>query len=65
MGTKGNNFLFFFFHNFDAVLENQSTPKRFANIWRIKQDGISAVKFEAAQIHFLSDAFVAVFVVVA
>ena len=40
-------------------------PKKFANIWRIKRDGISTIKFEAAQIHFLSDAFVAVTVVVA
>ena len=32
-----------------------------ANIWRIERDGISAVKFEAlAQIHFLSDVFVAI-----
>ena len=40
-------------------------PKKIANIWRIKRDGIRAVKFEGAQIHFLSDAFVAVTVVVA
>ena len=26
--------------------------------WRIKRDGISAIKFEAAQIHFLSDVLV-------
>ena len=38
--------------------------KKFANIWRIKRDGISAIKFEAAQIHFLNDVFVAVAVVV-
>ena len=37
----------------------------FANIWRIKRDGISAIKFEAARIDFLSDVFVAVAVVVA
>ena len=36
----------------------------FSNIrWRIKRDGISAIMFEAAQIHFLSDFFVAVAVV--
>ena len=29
----------------------------------MKRDGISAIKFEAAQIHFLSDVFVAVAVV--
>ena len=31
----------------------------------MKRDGISAIKFEAAQIHCLSDVFVAVAVVVA
>ena len=36
-----------------------------SSIWRIKRDGISAIKFEAAQIHFLSDVFVPVAVVVA
>ena len=36
-----------------------------AMIWRMKPDGISAIKFEAAQIHFLSDVFVAVTVVFA
>ena len=39
--------------------------KNFSNIRRIKRDGISAIKFEAMQIHFLSDVFVAVAVVVA
>ena len=39
--------------------------KTFANICWIKRDGISAITFEAAQIHFLSDVFVAVAVVVA
>ena len=31
----------------------------------MKRDGISAIKFEAAQIHCLSDVFVAVAVVIA
>ena len=31
---------------------------------QIKQDGIGAIKFEAAQIHFLSDVLVAVDVLV-
>ena len=39
--------------------------KKIANIWRIKRHGISTIEFEAAQIHFLSDVFVAVAVVVA
>ena len=38
--------------------------KGFAKIWRSKRDEISAIKFEAARIHFLSDVFVAVAVVV-
>ena len=32
---------------------------------RTERGGISAIKFEAARIHFLSDAFVAVAIVVA
>ena len=39
--------------------------RKFANIWRIKRDGISTIKFEAAQTHFLSDVLVAVAFVVA
>ena len=39
--------------------------KKLANIWRIKRGGISAINFEAAQIHLLSDVFVAVAVVAA
>ena len=31
----------------------------------MERDGISAIKFEAARLHFLSDVFVAVVVVVA
>ena len=38
--------------------------KKIANIWRIKRDVISAIKFEAARIQFLSDVFVTVAVVV-
>ena len=36
-----------------------------ANIWRIERDGISAIKFKAARLHFLSDVLVAVAVGVA
>ena len=39
--------------------------KKIAEIWKLKRDVISAIKFEAARIHFLSDVFVAVAVVVA
>ena len=40
-------------------------PEKFVNIWRIERVGISAITFEVARIHFLSDFFVAVAVVVA
>ena len=29
--------------------------EKIANIWRIEQDGISAVKFAVARLHFLRD----------
>ena len=58
-----NDFLFLSL-NFDTVFYN-STPETTDNIWWIEQDGISAIKFEAARLHFLSDVFVAVAVVVA
>ena len=40
-------------------------PEKFANIWRNERDEISAIKFEAARLDFLSDLFQAVAVVVA
>ena len=62
--TQDNNFLLIFFPElWYSPLEFNS--KQFANIWRIKQEGISAIKFEAAQIHFLSDFLVAVAIFVA
>ena len=36
-----------------------------SKIWRIEWDRISAIKFETSQLHFLSDVFVAIAVVVA
>ena len=45
-----NHFLFLFF-NLDTVLKN-STLETFANIWRIEQDGIKAIKLEATRIPF-------------
>ena len=42
-----------------------NSRKKISNIWRIERDGISAIKFEAARLHFSSDVFVAVAVVVA
>ena len=44
---------------------SEFNSKKFAYIWRIKQDGISVIKFEATQIQFLSDVFLAVTFVVA
>ena len=42
-----------------------STPEKIANIWWIERDGMSAKKFEEARLHFLSEVFAAVPVVVA
>ena len=50
--TQCSEFLFLFL-NFHTVFR------------QTKRGGISAIKFEAARIHFLSDAFVAVAIVVA
>ena len=55
----------FVFFSWNVIQPSEFSSKYFANIWRIKLDGISAIKFEAAQIHFLSDFVVAVAVVVA
>ena len=58
-------------HDYNVKLPNftfcrgREQKTTFANIWRIKGAEISAIKFEVAQIHFLSDVFVAVAVVVA
>ena len=38
---------------------------KFANIWKIEWDGINEIKFGTVQIHFLSDVFVAIAIVVA
>ena len=38
--------------------------QKFANIWRIERVGISAIKFKVARIHFLSDVFAAVAVLI-
>ena len=61
-GTEDNNFLLL---NFDTGLQD-STPKKFAYIWRIKWDGISATNFEQREFTFFkSDIFEAVAVAVA
>ena len=48
-----------------SLLEFISRKKKMPNIWQIERDGISAIKFETARLHFLSDVFVAVAVFVA
>ena len=54
-----DDFVFLVLH-FDMVFYN-STPDKMSHIWWIERDGISAIKFEAARLHF----FVPVAVVVA
>jgi len=48
----------------DKALKN-SIPGKVACIWHIERVQIDAIKFERTQIHFLSDVFPAVVVVVA
>ena len=63
-GREHKTTIYFFFSWTSIALQN-STPETIANIWRIERDGISAIKFEAARMHFLRDVFAAVAVVVA
>ena len=60
----GENETTFFLLTFNKVFKS-STPEKIANIWRIEQDGISAIKFEVARPHLLINVFVVVAVVVA
>ena len=53
VNTLHGNFLLLFL-NFNTVLSD-STPEYFANIWQIKWNWISSIKFETVQIHFLSE----------
>ena len=55
----------YFFFSWTSIALQNSTPETIANIWRIERDGINAIKFEAARIHFLRDVFAAVAVVIA
>ena len=61
--TKGNSFFFLFLNFYSSLWEFNS--RKNANIWRIERSGISAINFEAGRHYFLSNAFVAVPVVVA
>ena len=65
-GRKHQKTTFFFF-SWTLILSFRIQLQKLAlaNSWRIKGDGISAIKFEAARTHFLSDVFVVVAVVVA
>ena len=57
----------FFFFSWTLTWQplRTNSKKKIARIWRIKRDGIIVIKSEAARIHFLSDVFVSVAVVVA
>ena len=47
----------FFFFSWTSIqsIRIQLQKKEIANIWRFKRNGISAIEFEAARVHFLSD----------
>ena len=53
----------FLFLNLNKILKN-STPGKVAYIWHIERVQIDAMKFERTQIHFLTDVFTVVVVVV-
>ena len=55
--------IFFLFLKLNMVLRN-SAQKGFACIWQSKWVGLIAIEIERTQIHFLSDVFVAVGVVI-
>ena len=62
-GGRGHNTTTaFFFFSLPSIksFRIHATPEKIANIWRIERDGISAIKFEAARLHFLIEVFVAV-----
>ena len=56
-GNTGQQLSFSFLELWYSPSELNS--QKIAIIWQTEQDGISAIKFEAARIHFLSDVFVA------
>ena len=59
-GGEHTTMTFFFFSWTSIQSLRIQVHKKIANIWRIERNGISAIKFEAARIHFLSDVFAAV-----
>ena len=65
-GREHKKAIFFFFSWTLMQFFGIHLQKHFSSIqWRIKGDGISVIKFEAAQIHYLSDFFVPIAVVLA
>ena len=66
LSRRGTQTTIFFFFSWTLVQSFRiQLQEKFANIWQIKWDWISAIKFEAAPIHFLREVFDAVAVVVA
>ena len=59
-GNRKQQLSFSFPELWYSPLELDSTPKKFANIWRIKRGRIRVIKFKAASIHFWSHVFVTV-----
>ena len=64
-GGEHTTMTFFFFSWTSIQSLRIQVHRKIANIWRIERNGISAIKFEAARLHFLSDVFAAAAVVVA
>ena len=54
----------FLFLNLNKILKN-SSPGKVPCIWNIEQVQIDAIKFERTQIHFFTNVFTAVVVVLA
>ena len=64
-GCEHNTETFFAFSWTSIQSFRIQVHKKIVNIWPIERNGISAIKFEEARLHFLRDIFAAVAVVVA
>ena len=64
MDDENNERRIFPFLNLSSV-PNKSIPGKFAYIWQFQRIGINATKFLKTRIHFKSDVFAAVAVVLA
>ena len=51
-GSEHKITAFFLFLTFDTVFYFNSTKNDTVNIWRIERDGINAIKYKAARLHF-------------